>query len=329
MRTDALLVPPIPYGKLRIPQIWFLLLVLSALVNEVESLALRLLGDVQQCATLTLELTGGSSPYMIFVIAPPDGNIQRMHHGDSRLVFQVVATAGTELQVVAQDSSGKVAQLSTIVERSDDDSCLDVSWTPGLPSVTVTNTISHINTTSVSTFGSRTGSEAASSTVPTFAPSSTFTSGVAPSQSPHTSAPSPRQSPQLSTVADTSNMPSTPVSHTPVPSSILARPRGKSGLSASAISGISASVAVIVIALLASLYRSRYHRRIILCGSTRFVSRRHEGTLFCSIKRGRPTHVFATYRTVSRNTLLPCLSGSSRGTDEAAPRINSDILRCC
>ena len=329
MRTDALLVPPIPYVKLRIPQIWFILLVLSALVNEVESLALRLLGDVQQCATLTLELTGGSSPYMIFVIAPPDGNIQRMHQRDPRLVFQVVATAGTELQVVAQDSSGEVAQLSTIVERSDDDSCLDASGTPGLPSFTVTNTISHIDTTSVSTFGSSTRSDAASSTAPTFIPSSTFTSIVAPSQSPHTSTPSPRQSPQISTVAYTSTMPAVPVSHTPVPSSTLAPPGGKSGLSAAAVTGISASVAVIVIVLLASLYRGQFHRRVIRCRTTRYVLRRHEGTQFCAIERDRPTHVLVTYSTALRNALLVFLSDNSRGTDEAASTINSDILRRC
>ncbi|RPD75769.1 hypothetical protein L226DRAFT_387455 [Lentinus tigrinus ALCF2SS1-7] len=207
-------------------RIWVIALVLPALVTRVEALAIHVRGDVQQCATATLELTRGTPPYEIVVIAPPEEPIvHEARQRDPSLSFEVTLAAGTEVQVAAKDDSGEAAELSFSVDSSDDDSCLNGSG-DAAPS----------STTTVST--------------------STSNSGGATSASTQSSAGSPSLSrPTSPATSNTSTSEQASLSSMP---SLTGAP--KSSLSTAAIAGISATVAAISVAVL-GIFCWRYMRR--------------------------------------------------------------------
>ncbi|RDX52234.1 hypothetical protein OH76DRAFT_200118 [Lentinus brumalis] len=240
-------------------------------ITPVDAVQIRVPGGVQQCHAAALAFLQGTPPYDINIVQDSGDPLLQVRQTQNTLLWLANAAAGTRVDVEVSDDDGGVADLSLVVDSSDDDSCLDSSGdsvssttpstSPGpSPSYTSTPATSSTFVTTSTTF------DATSSRLSVTAQSSARTSSGPTSEGSSSSSLLLSTSSSERTTPSTTSAIASSIGVTLLPSSSAsAQLARKSGLGTAAVAGISAVSAAVALSILGVLYwrcmRYRAERR--------------------------------------------------------------------
>ncbi len=229
-------------------------------ITPVDAVQIRVPGGVQQCHAAALAFLQGTPPYDINIVQDSGDPLLQVRQTQNTLLWLANAAAGTRVDVEVSDDDGGVADLSLVVDSSDDDSCLDSSGdsissttpstSPGpSPSSTSTPATSSTFVTTSTTF------DATSSRLSVTAQSSARTSSGPTSEGSSSSSLLLSTSYSERTTPSTTSAIASSIGVTLLPpSSASAQLARKSGLGTAAVAGISVVSAAVALSILGVLY---------------------------------------------------------------------------